>query len=89
MENFLVEAGAELGTYVPPRQAPGRQCPGCRRKNSHPCFFAQGKRLTAHCCRDQSSLMEFGGSSKKKKSFLVFANFKDSVGKKNPRHCKK
>lgn len=66
MENFLVEAGAELGTYIPPHQAPGKQCPSCRRKNSHPCFFAQGKRLTAHCCRDQSSLMEFGSSSKKK-----------------------
>lgn len=84
MENFLVEAGAELGTYVPPRQAPGRQCPGCRRKNSHPCFFAQGKRLTAHCCRDQSSLMEFGGSSKKKKVISGLRQLQGLSGQKKP-----
>lgn len=45
-------------------------------------LFAQGERLTAYCFREQSSLNGIWRLFKKKKSFLVSANFKFSVGKK-------
>jgi len=54
MENFPAEAAAELGMYIPLRRALEERLTSL--------LFAQGECLIAHCFRDRSSLMEFGGS---------------------------
>lgn len=75
---------SRAGHVYPAASASRKAAPRLPMEEFTSLLFAQGERLTAYCFRDRSSLMEFGDSSeKKKKSFLVSASFKVSVGKKN------